>query len=234
VGAAAWHRLNAADLRFTVDDVRRLCRHLPRPGHRVLHEVDQPRLAATAVPVVEVEGEAAVVLTKRPATMTYHRGDWVFPGGRVDAGDRSSAAAARREVAEELGVPRRLIDVVGQLDTHGPIVTGFLIDVFVAVLDRGAELAPDPAEVGEVAIVELGHFFGDGVYALDRPWPAYDTGPSAPGAVAPAPGASSGRRPAGELASFSLPNGELAWGTQGEILANLLDQLARQRARGRG
>ncbi len=32
------------------------------------------------------------------------------------------------------------------------------------------------------------------------------------------------------LASFELPNGDLLWGTQGEILYNLLDQLVTLRA----
>ncbi len=36
------------------------------------------------------------------------------------------------------------------------------------------------------------------------------------------------------LSSFALPNGELVWGTQGEILANLLEQLAGLRLADRG
>ena len=52
-----------------------------------------------------------------------------------------------READEELGIPAGRVDIVGQLDTHGPIVTGFVIEVFVGVIDGPAQLVPDPREV---------------------------------------------------------------------------------------
>ena len=58
----------------------RCARSCRRPRINRIHDVAEPRAAATLVPIVDVDGEAAVVLTKRPATMVHHRGDWVFPG----------------------------------------------------------------------------------------------------------------------------------------------------------
>jgi ADP-ribose pyrophosphatase YjhB (NUDIX family) len=160
--------------------------------------------------------------------MVHHRGDWVFPGGRVDPRtDANPSDAARREAEEELGIPAARVEIVGQLDTHGPIVTGFVIEVFVGVIDGSVALVPDPREVSEVFTLPLSRFMVGASYAVGRPAPAFDTGPSADGAAI----ASDGREVALALASFELPNGDLLWGTQGEILYNLLDQLVTLRGR---
>jgi len=217
-----WELLVDAARRFTLDEVRSLCAQLPRPRVHRIHEVARPRAAATLVPVVDVDGEAGVIITKRPATMLHHRGDWVFPGGRVDVDrDATSSDAARREAEEELGIPAERVDIVGQLDTHGPIVTGFVIEVFVGVIDGTVPLAPDPREVSEVSTIPLSHFMLGASFAVGRSAPEHEPGPSADGA----PTSSPGRDVAGGLASFALANGDLLWGTQGEILYNLLDQL---------
>jgi len=225
----AWSRLPVASRRFTLAEVRSLCARLPPPRTNRIHEVAEPRPAATLVPVVDVDGEAAVVVTRRPATMVHHRGDWVFPGGRVDpATDASSAEAARREAEEELGIPADRVDIVGRLDTHGPIVTGFVIDVFVGVVDGLVELVPDPREVSAVLTVPLSCCMSGGSFAVGRPAPLHDPGPRAGGVSVPR----GDRDVASGLASFTLPNGDLLWGTQGEILFNLLDQLVVLRENG--
>jgi 8-oxo-dGTP pyrophosphatase MutT (NUDIX family) len=217
-----WGLLLEAARRFTLDEVRSLCAQLPPPRVHRIHDVAQPRAAATLVPVVDIDGEAGVIITKRPATMLHHRGDWVFPGGRVDLDrDTTSSDAARREAEEELGIPAERVEIVGQLDTHGPIVTGFVIDVFVGVIDGTVPLAPDPREVSEVLTVPLSRFMVGASFAIGRLAPEHEPGPSADGAPTPSPR----RDVAGGLASFALPNGDLLWGTQGEILFNLLDQL---------
>ena len=184
----AWARLPESERRFTLDDVRSLCAQLPPPRINRIHDVAEPRAAATLVPIVDVDGEAAVVLTKRPATMLHHRGDWVFPGGRVDPEtDAASRDAARREADEELGIPADRVEIVGQLDTHGPIVTGFVIEVFVGVIDGSVRLAPDPREVSEVVTVPLSCFMRGASFAIGRRAPEHDPGraPTAPRRRAP-------------------------------------------------
>ena len=66
-------------------------------------------------------------------------------------------------------------------------------------------------------------------FAVGRSAPDHEPGPSADGAPTPSPG----RDVAGGLASFALANGDLLWGTQGQILYNLLDQLVMLRAMGK-
>jgi 8-oxo-dGTP pyrophosphatase MutT (NUDIX family) len=174
------------------------------------------------VPVVELDGEAAIVCTRRPATMTYHRRDWVFPGGRVDATvDDGPQAAARREAAEELGVPGTAIDVVGALDAHGPIVTGFVLHPFVGILATGTVLRPNPHEVDDVAVVPISRLLAPASYRTDDQLPDHEPGPTA--AVDALRDTSNRTR--GNLSFFVVRDGEELWGTQGEILYDLLAHL---------
>ena len=217
-----WLALDDVERRYTTSQVRAMCAQLRPPRTRSRHDVTNPRAAAVLVPVVDADGQAAVLVTQRQSTMRLHRGDWVFPGGRVEV-ERSETArdAARREAAEELGIPAPRVDLVGTLDTHGPIVTGFVIEVFVAIVEGPLELAPDPREVAAVCTLPLSWCMSEAVFSRTREAPAHQPGPSAEGAHAPT------RRSVGPgMASFVLPNGDQIWGTQGEILYDLLEQLA--------
>ena len=210
---------------FTVADVRAACASLPPPGWQKLFDMADPRAAALLIPVVDDDGEAAVILTKRSATMPSHRDDWVFPGGGLDATDTSHAEAARREAAEELGVDPDTIEIVGQLDTRGPIMTGYLIETYVGILST-AELAPDPREVAEVASVRLSALLDAGFRAPIRA--DHDPGPLAgPVSLGPDPFAAfpghAGRL--NDLRHYPIRAGEHLWGMQADMLYELLDHL---------
>jgi len=76
------------------------------------------RPAAVLVPLFEADGEAHVILTKRPDTMPSHKGEISFPGGGLRAGvDASLQDAALREAEEEIGLPPGAVEVVAELDT---------------------------------------------------------------------------------------------------------------------
>src|SRR5262245_39045740 len=131
----------------TLGDVQAACERLPAPSVRSFgHVVPSPTAAATAVPVVERDGSAVLVLTKRAAAMRLTRGYGVIPGGLVDIGE-TSAEAARRESSEELGVPAEAVSTLGRLDTFGPIVNGYVIDTYVVEVDADVVFAPPPEEV---------------------------------------------------------------------------------------
>lgn len=225
-----WHVLTVADRKFSVQMLRDACGQLPAPGHRTHLPVDDPKPAATVVPVVDVGGEAALVLTKRPATMTHHRNDWVFPGGRLDSRvDSSSAAAALREVHEELGVAPSEIELVGQLTTHGPISTGYVIDVFVGVISDRSLLAPDPREVAEMTVLPISALLAEGVHSRSHLMPVHDTGPTVLRAAF-----DTADRVVDDttepLHLFMIRDDEWLWGTQGSIAYELLDHLVKHHA----
>ena len=63
-----------------------------------------PRPAATVVLVRDTTTGIETYLQRRPMTLAFAPGMWVFPGGRVDASDVDDLATAVREVREEAGV----------------------------------------------------------------------------------------------------------------------------------
>jgi 8-oxo-dGTP pyrophosphatase MutT (NUDIX family) len=75
------------------------------------------RPAAVLVPVVQ-RNEPSVLFTERTARLADHGGEISFPGGKIDAGDASPAAAALREAQEEIGLTREFVEPIGYLDIH--------------------------------------------------------------------------------------------------------------------
>jgi hypothetical protein len=118
-------------------------------------------------------------------------------------------------------VPSTAIYVVGALDVHGPIVTGFLIHPFVGILAAGTALAPDPREVDEVAVVTLSRLLADGSYRTGGDLPNHEPGPTATVDTRRDPSTRAHRN----LSFFVVRDGDEVWGTQGEILFDLLAYL---------
>lgn len=112
------------------------------------------RAAAVAITLVTTrDGTVQVLLTRRAPKLRTHAGQWALPGGRVDPGE-SAGAAARRELAEELGLELPDAAVLGQLDDY-PTRSGFVMTPVVlwagpvsATGRPGTRaLRPEPGEV---------------------------------------------------------------------------------------
>ncbi len=121
------------------------------------------RRAAVAVTVVEaghgaeVDGlprhpqwdtRAAVVLTRRAAGLRHHAGQWAFPGGRTEDGERPEEAALR-ELAEEVGLQLTSDRIMGHLDDF-TTRSGFTITPVVVWGGPVRRLTPNPGEVASV------------------------------------------------------------------------------------
>jgi len=116
---------------------------------------DRPDLRAAAVAITLVTtgtdsgtDTVQVLLTRRAPKLRTHAGQWALPGGRVDEGE-SVVTAARRELAEELGLELPEEAVLGRLDDY-PTRSGFVISP--VVLWAGRVRAGAPEHPGERAL----------------------------------------------------------------------------------
>lgn len=112
------------------------------------------RAAAVLVPLVDRDFGLSVLLTQRTEHLTRHAGQIAFPGGRIEEGDADPVAAALRETEEEVGLARRHVEPVGQLDRY-VTRTGFTVTPVVAIVSPPFQLTLDPREVADAFEVPL-------------------------------------------------------------------------------
>ncbi|MEH3109355.1 MAG: CoA pyrophosphatase [Agrobacterium cavarae] len=135
-------------------DARDIGDHILNPSVRLSGDGIRLKDAAVLVPVIDDGDEARVIFTQRTKTLRNHSGQISFPGGGIDAQDRSPEEAALRETEEEIGTSRRFVETVGRMPDYIS-GTGFRIKPVLAVVRPGFTLTPNPAEVDEVFEVPL-------------------------------------------------------------------------------
>ncbi len=127
------------------------------------------RPAAVLVGVVD-RAEPTVLLTLRNAALEAHAGQIAFPGGKIEPGDPSPAAAALREAEEEIDLSPGLVDPIGHLDLYLTF-SGFRILPTVARVDPGHRLTLNRAEVDDAFEVPLAFLMDPQNHALhSRDW----------------------------------------------------------------
>ena len=171
------------------------------PGERD-HAGSRP--AAVLLAMFERDGEARVVLTKRPETMPSHQGEIAFPGGKYDADlDTSLVATALREANEEVGLDPGVVEIVGALTPLRTVASSFVITPFVGFCAGEPTLVAHEREVVRVFDVGLGELLDPHTHRREV-WPVRDT----------------------ELhVDFYLLPGETVWGATARMLTDLLGRL---------
>lgn len=125
-------------------------------------DLEALRDAAVLIAITD-RPEPGVILTQRPQWLRSHAGQVAFPGGKVEAEDGDSVAAALREAQEEIGLNPRDVDVVGMADPYHS-GSGFRILPVVAVIPPDLDFDPDPNEVEAWFEVPLDHLLNPANY----------------------------------------------------------------------
>ena len=139
------------------NNLKKLVSNLPK--HPNVLGRDRFFNSAVLIPLVKMNGEYHLLFQKRAATIRQG-GDICFPGGGFEAGvDKSFKDTALRETFEELGIDKKDIKILGQLDTYmAPI--GAVIESFVAKVKKKAykNMKIDFSEVEKTLLIPLSFF----------------------------------------------------------------------------
>jgi 8-oxo-dGTP pyrophosphatase MutT (NUDIX family) len=114
------------------------------------------RPSAVLMALAEGADGPAVLLIERAADMRQHPGQVAFPGGSLDPGDDSPAAAALREAHEEVGLDPASVRVVADMPPIYIPVSQFVVTPVLAWWQSPHDVRPvDVAEVAGVELVSL-------------------------------------------------------------------------------
>lgn len=101
--------------------------------------------AAVALAVAEDSEQGPCLLLTQRAALRAHSRQFALPGGRCDPGE-TAEDAARRELAEELGLDLPADSILGQLDDY-PTRSGYVMTPVVLWAGRDPAIVPNPDEV---------------------------------------------------------------------------------------
>ncbi|HTN52071.1 MAG TPA: CoA pyrophosphatase [Anaeromyxobacter sp.] len=122
--------------------------------------------AAVLVPLLLRDGEVHVLLTRRRAELRRHASQVAFPGGRIDPGE-DSLAAALREAQEEVALDPARAEVMGRLSETLVLQSAFRLTPWVASVPYPYPYAAAPGEVAEILLVPLAALARPGAHRVE-------------------------------------------------------------------
>lgn len=123
-----------------------------------IQNIEDYFVSAVLLPLIETESGLHVLFEVRPGHLRRQPGEICFPGGKVEKNELlNPQEAAVRETAEELGIRKNQVELLGPLNCFfGPPAT--IIYPYVGLIRDIDNIKPDPAEVEEVFLAPLEHF----------------------------------------------------------------------------
>ncbi len=130
-----------------------------RPDPHFLMSQEGRIQAAVCVPLHFGPRGLEVWAIKRPDGMRHHAREIAFPGGKPDPDDRDLADTALRELAEEIGISRDHVRLLGSLPPVPTATSRFTLNPFVGLIDGDAVAQPHAGEVDVLIRMPLADFF---------------------------------------------------------------------------
>jgi 8-oxo-dGTP pyrophosphatase MutT (NUDIX family) len=129
--------------------------------------------SAVLVPIVFDEGQCSILLTYRSAKLKDHANQISFPGGRIDQDDISPVHTAIRETFEEIGIDKKHINIIGNLDAY-VTGTGFHILPIISVIAKEYTTNINFKEVDSIFKLPLDFLMDNNNHEVDNK--LYDNG----------------------------------------------------------
>jgi len=108
--------------------------------------------AAVLIPITVWGDELAILFTKRTNSVNSHQNQISFPGGAIEKKDADPLAAALRETEEEIGIKKKDIEILGELEARNTS-TGFYIYPFVGFIHNLDEIQINKLEVERIIYI---------------------------------------------------------------------------------
>ncbi len=125
------------------------------------------RPAAVLVPVFLQQGEPYFLMGMRSQELEHHQGQIAFPGGMLEDGDAGAEDCALREAAEEIGLQKSDVKLLGLLDDERTI-TGFRITPVVGCVPFPYDFHLNRREMTELLEVPWALFSDESRHRVEK------------------------------------------------------------------
>lgn len=147
--------------RLDINQIRKLIRSTERQADSGV------RRAAILLILSEFKGRLEVLFEVRSAFISQP-GEVAFPGGKIEVGERAEEAALR-ECQEELGIPPKALEILGEIDVTASSL--HLVHCFAAWMKPAfQDFRPDPKEVESIFTIPLDYFLEKDPYYYKVPF----------------------------------------------------------------
>ncbi len=181
--------------------------------------------ASVLVPILRRPEGPSVLFTQRTDTVSRHKGQVSFPGGRVEPGEDHTEAALR-EAWEEVHLDPKLVEIAGALDDL-PSVSSYMVTPWVGfIAEPPASFVRQESEVLEPFEVPLSVLLDPKSMRTEH-WDASMLPPDAPiTAILKIRTDFEELDPVTQkyrMYFFDTPQNRVVWGLTGQVLKQLLD-----------
>jgi len=102
-----------------------------------------------------------LVLILRKTYKGVHSNQVAFPGGRVEDFDKNLKHTALRETEEEVGIPKKDVEVIKKLTKLYITPSNFWVHPYVGLMSKTPNLIPQESEVEKILEVDLEDFMDE-------------------------------------------------------------------------